>query len=355
MTGEARKKALHELKRLEKMPPSARRRGRPQRTWTGSSPHAVEQAHDRQRQDIEAAEAVHRRRPLRAGEVKERILEFLAVRKLTEPVARADFVPCGAAGCGQEFFGLARWRKRWDRHFVRFSLGGVRDEAEIRGHRRTYIGSMPGTIVQAMRQAGVRYPVLLLTRVDKMGAIPGDPASALLEVLDPGAKHGFADHYLEVPFDLSEVLFLTTANNVSYVHGRFWTAWRVVSLPGYTERGLAIARRHLLPKQKKAATATEPEHLQVSDNALGASLREYTREAGVRALERHWLRCVARRPGTCGQRGRVTDAGDGGRGNLERYLGPPRYRRPRRGAGDRVGSGRHGLAYTELGGDIMDV
>ena len=239
------------------------------------------------------------------------------------------------------------------RKFVRMSLGGVRDEAEIRGHRRTYVGALPGRIIQGMRQAGSRNPVFLLDEIDKMSSdFRGDPASALLEVLDPEQNHAFVDHYLEAPFDLSDVLFITTANVVWNIPRPLLDRMELITLSGYTEdEKVEIAKRHLLPKQRKDHGLTEA-NLEVSENVLRSIVREHTREAGVRNLERQLAticRKAAREIATGdAETVRVTTQ------NLHTYLGAPRYQWGKKNKEDQVGVAT-GMVYTEVGGDILPI
>lgn len=344
----AREKALHELRRLEKMPPTAAE-GVVVRTyldWLISLPWSKRTT---DRHSVETAERILDEEHYGLEKVKERIVEYLAVRQLTKGTRSPILCLVGPPGVGKT--SLARSiAKALDRKFVRLSLGGVRDEAEIRGHRRTYVGAMPGKVIQALRQAGTKNPVLLLDEIDKMQAdFRGDPAASLLEVLDPEQNHEFADHYLELPFDLSEVLFVTTANLAQMIPRPLLDRLEVISLSGYTaEEKLQIAKRHLVPKQLEEH-GLDKGRMRLSDNALRRLIGEYTRESGVRGLERaigSLCRKVAREVLSGKKRVAVNAQ------TLEKYLGRPRYRIELSEGRDRIGVAQ-GLAYTEYGGSLM--
>jgi ATP-dependent Lon protease len=286
------------------------------------------------------------------AKVKERIVEYLAVRKLKEKAKGPLLCFVGPPGVGKTSLGKSIARAL-GRKFVRLSLGGVKDEAEIRGHRRTYVGSMPGRIVQGIHQAGANNPVFMMDEVDKIGAdFRGDPSSALLEVLDPEQNNTFRDHYLGVPFDLSNVMFICTANMTDTIQAAFLDRMEVIHLPGYTEdEKLEIARRHLVPKQLEEH-GLSPEHLVFTDKVLKALINTYTREAGLRNLEREIAtvaRKVARRVAE-GETGtvRVTPAA------IPKYLGAPKILPEERLKRDSVGIAT-GLAWTATGGDVLFV
>jgi ATP-dependent Lon protease len=303
--------------------------------------------------------------------VKERIVEYLAVQKLrqrtqearqttaetgTAPVATAARMKgpilcfVGPPGVGKTSLGQSIARAM-NRKFVRISLGGVRDEAEIRGHRRTYIGSMPGRLVQALKSAGSSNPVLMLDEIDKISVgIQGDPAAALLEVLDPAQNHAFRDHFLEIPIDLSRVLFIATANQLGTIHPALLDRMEMIALSGYTEdEKVHIARQYLVPRQLEEH-GLDPAQIELTDGALRTVIREYTREAGVRTLERQ-IGAIARKVAA-----RVAaDAAHTARVDAEQvhdYLGPPRVRAETQFRTSRPGVAT-GLAWTETGGDVL--
>ncbi len=280
------KQAMREVDRLERMSQASPEYQmlRTYLDWLLEVPWSVT---TEDRLDPRAARVVLDEDHYDLDKIKDRIVEYLAVRKLKNDMKGPILCFAGPPGVGKTSLGQSIARAM-NRKFVRISLGGVRDEAEIRGHRRTYIGSMPGRLVQALKQAGSMNPVFMLDEIDKMqpGGFSGDPASAMLEVLDPAQNHTFRDHYLEVPVDLSKVLFIATANNLSSVHPALLDRMEIISLSGYTEEDKAhIARRYLVPRQMKEHGLPE-DGLDLTDGALSRVLREYTREAGVRGLER---------------------------------------------------------------------
>ncbi|TDO83391.1 ATP-dependent proteinase [Halanaerobium saccharolyticum] len=285
-------------------------------------------------------------------DVKERILEYLAVRKMAPAKKSPILCLVGAPGVGKTSLGRSIARAL-DRDFVRLSLGGIRDEAEIRGHRRTYIGSRPGRIINAMRDAGSKNPVFLLDEVDKMSSdFRGDPASALLEVLDPEQNKEFGDHYLEVPFDLSQVLFVTTANVAHTIPAPLLDRMELIEIPGYTEdEKLKIAEGHLLPKIYEDHGLKE-DQINISSNAILKVIREYTREAGVRNLERK-LAAITRKVAKEFVEGRDRKALVAVN-SVEKHLGLPDYEHQETNLENRVGVAT-GLAYNQAGGDILDI
>jgi ATP-dependent Lon protease len=284
--------------------------------------------------------------------IKERIIEFLAVRKLSPDSKGPILCFVGPPGVGKTSLGRSIARAL-DRKFLRLSLGGVRDEAEIRGHRRTYIGALPGRIIQGLSQAGTSNPVFMFDEVDKIGAdYRGDPSSALLEVLDPEQNKSFRDHYLGVTYDLSRVLFITTANVLDTIQPAFLDRMEVIRLSGYTlEEKISIARRHLLPKQLKE-NGLGPKSISFGDDALRTIVEDYTREAGLRNLEREIGACcrkVAVRMASGEKRlVRVTPK------VAREFLGIPKFQQDERLESDQVGAAT-GLAWTAVGGDILIV
>ena len=284
--------------------------------------------------------------------VKERIVEYLAVRKLKGDMKGPILCFVGPPGVGKTSLGQSIARSM-NRKFVRLSLGGIRDEAEIRGHRRTYIGSMPGRIVQGIKSAGSMNPVLMLDEIDKVSVgIQGDPAAALLEVLDPAQNHTFRDHYLEVPLDLSNVLFIATANQLGTIHPALLDRMELIPLSGYTEEEkIHIARMYLVPRQREEH-GLKPEQITIDDGALRRAIADYTREAGVRSLERQ-IGTIARKVAA-----RVATDADYvahvGEKDVPDYLGPTRFHSEGAFRLSRPGVAT-GVAWTEVGGDVLYV
>ncbi len=305
------------------------------------------------RVDLNEAIAVLHRDHAGLSKVKTRIIEFLSVLSLVKRMDGPVLCLVGPPGVGKT--SLARSiAESMNRQFVRVALGGVRDEAEIRGHRRTYIGALPGKIMHGIRKAGTSNPVFLLDEIDKMNSdFRGDPSAALLEVLDPEQNKAFNDHYLDLEYDLSKVLFICTANSLQQIPAPLQDRLEIVRLAGYSEtEKIAIARRHLVPKQVKAH-GLSPEQVVFSNDALSRIAREYTREAGVRAMERDLAavcRKVARRVVSKGPETRVRVSGP----TVEKMLGPPRFRRNQVSERDEIGF-VNGLAWTQNGGVMVPV
>jgi len=350
---EVKKKALHELGRYQRMQPGSPEAGviRTYLDWLLDLPWS-EKSQDTL--DLERTRAQLDADHYALADVKERILEFLAVQKLAGEEGAKGPILClvGPPGVGKTSLGRSV-AESMNRRFVRVSLGGVRDEAEIRGHRRTYVGALPGKIIQGMKKAGTVNPVFLLDEIDKLGADwRGDPASALLEVLDPEQNKAFQDHYLEVPYDLSRVFFIATANTTASIPRPLLDRMEVVEIPGYTPlEKVEIARRHLWPKVARRAGVADK--VRVSDEAIARIIEEYTEEAGVRNLERE-LAKVARRMAKAYLEAPWEGVREVVAKDLEQLLGVPRYRRDRREKAPLVGAAQ-GLAWTPVGGALLVV
>jgi len=352
MTKDAHEKADAELGRLEMMPPMSAETtvSRNYLEWLLSVPWKKKSKEVR---NIRAAEKILEEDHYGLEKIKERILEFLAVRQLVKVPKGSILCFVGPPGVGKTSLGRSIARAT-GRKFVRLSLGGVRDEAEIRGHRRTYIGALPGQILQMMKKAGTVNPVFLLDEVDKMSMdFRGDPSAALLEVLDPEQNSTFMDHYLDVEYDLSKVFFITTANVIHTIPQPLQDRMEILRLSGYTEpEKLEIAKRFLVRKQREAC-GLKPENLTFADDALRGVIRNYTREAGVRNLERevsNISRKVARKVVAEGPKLQVEVKGE----DLRDYLGVVKFRDTRAEEKNEIGLAV-GLAWTEVGGEILHI
>ncbi|HJU20437.1 MAG TPA: endopeptidase La [Stellaceae bacterium] len=350
LSKEAREKAAAELKKLKSMSPMSAEATvvRNYLDWLLSVPW---QDRTRIKRDIKAAEKVLNADHFGLEKVKERILEYLAVQQRMKKMKGPILCLVGAPGVGKTSLGKSVARAT-GRNFVRMSLGGVRDEAEIRGHRRTYIGSMPGKIIQGMKKAKSSNPLFLLDEIDKLGSDwRGDPSSALLEVLDPEQNSTFNDHYLEVDYDLSDVMFVTTANTLR-IPQPLMDRMEIIRIPGYTEdEKVEIARRHLTPKQLSAHGLKKNEWM-ITDDAVRDLIRYYTREAGVRNLEREIANLTRKaiKDILMKKAERITVT----RRNLAKYAGVRRFRFGEAEAEDMVGV-TTGLAWTEVGGELLTV
>ena len=350
LSKEARKKADKELKKLKQMPPMSAEStvSRNYLDWIVSVPWGKK---SRVHKDIRKAKAILDQDHYGLDKVKERILEYLAVQQRTNKVKGPVLCLIGPPGVGKTSLGQSI-AKATNRKFVRMSLGGVRDESEIRGHRRTYIGSMPGKIIQGMKKAEVVNPMFLLDEIDKMGSdMRGDPAAALLEVLDPEQNHTFNDHFMEVDYDLSDVMFVCTANGMS-MSQPLLDRMEVIRIAGYTEdEKMEIVKRHLLAKQMKAAGLKRDE-FKMSDTALRDLIRYYTREAGVRSLEREVANLCRKaiKEILMKSKKRVSITPK----SLEKYAGVRKHKFGEIDTQDRVGVVT-GLAYTESGGDLLSI
>jgi ATP-dependent Lon protease len=350
LSKEAREKATHELKKLRQMSPMSAEATvvRNYLDWLLSIPWNNK---SKIKKDLDFAQKVLDEDHFGLDKVKERIVEYLAVQGRANKLSGPILCLVGAPGVGKTSLGKSIARAT-GREFVRVSLGGVRDEAEIRGHRRTYIGSMPGKIIQSMRKAKKSNPLFLLDEVDKMGAdFRGDPSSALLEVLDPEQNHTFNDHYLEVDYDLSNVMFVTTANTLN-IPPALLDRMEVIRIAGYTEdEKVEIARRHLMPALL-GKHGLKPEEWSLDQEALLQVIRRYTREAGVRNLERELANLIRKavKELMAEKKDKVSVALD----NLEKYLGVPKFRYGEVEREDQVGVVT-GLAWTDAGGELLTI
>jgi ATP-dependent Lon protease len=351
MPKEAKKKAMNELNKLKMMSPMSAEATvvRNYIDWLADCPWKKK---TKISNDLSQAEQILNDDHYGLEKVKERILEYLAVQQRVKKLKGPILCLVGPPGVGKTSLGQSIARAT-NRKYTRMALGGVRDESEIRGHRRTYIGSLPGKVIQNLSKVGTRNPLFLLDEIDKMAAdFRGDPASALLEVLDPEQNHTFADHYLEVDFDLSDVMFVATANSMN-IPAALLDRMEVIRLPGYTEdEKVAIARNYLLPKQMENNGLKDNE-LQVSDSALHDIVRLYTREAGVRSLEREIAK-ICRKVVKSAVLKPTEKATSVSARNLEKYLGVHRFRYGEAEENDQVGL-VNGLAWTEVGGELLTI
>ncbi|MFJ7826955.1 endopeptidase La [Psychrobacillus sp. NPDC096623] len=351
LPAETKKNVLKELDRYEKLPTQAPESGviRNYIDWIVSIPwtNATED-----QLDIKRSERILDRDHEGLETVKERVLEYLAVRQLTKSLRGPILCLAGPPGVGKTSLAKSI-AESLGRNFVRISLGGVRDESEIRGHRRTYVGSMPGRIIQGMKKAGTINPLFLLDEIDKMSNdFRGDPSAAMLEVLDPEQNNSFSDHYIEETYDLSNVLFIATANDLSTIPGPLRDRMEIISIAGYTEiEKLSIAKNHLLPKQLKEHGLTKSQ-LQLKDDALLDVIRHYTREAGVRSLERV-IANLCRKAAlqiVSGDKKRVSITTK----SLENIIGKRKFRYGQAETENQIGVAT-GLAYTSVGGDTLQI
>ncbi len=350
MPPDAEEKAHKEIERLESMPPMSAEAtvSRNYLDWLISLPWTKK---SREKRDLKDAENILNEDHHGLEKVKERILEYLSIRQLVKNPKGVILGFIGPPGVGKSSLGKSIARAT-GRKFVRLSLGGVRDEAEIRGHRRTYIGAYPGRIIQMIKRGGTKNPVFLLDEVDKMSMdFRGDPASALMEVLDPEQNGTFLDHYIDTDFDLSQVMFIVTANMIDPIPKPLIDRMEIIRIPGYTEdEKLQIGRHFLLPKQMSAHGLSEA-NLRISDQSLQKLIRDYTREAGVRNLEREITTICRKVVKKVVQKGKSYKEKVSPK-NLESFLGIPKYRRSELDKQDEIGVAI-GMAWTEFGGELL--
>lgn len=351
MPSEIESKALKELDRLRKMPQFSPETGyiRTYLDWLVEVPWSQK---SESKINVKGAEKILNHDHYGLNKVKERILEYLSVHKLTGKIKGPILCFAGPPGTGKTSVGKSI-AKALGRKFVKVSLGGIRDEAEIRGHRRTYVGALPGRIIQAMKDAGEKNPVFMLDEIDKVGYdFRGDPSSALLEALDPEQNHSFSDHYLEVPYDLSDVMFITTANVLDTIPAPLRDRMEIIEFPGYTEEEkFHIAKNYLLPKQLESH-GLNVSRLVVNDSALKSAVSSYTREAGVRNLERE-LAAICRKVAREIAENKVKKT-EVSSTNLRKYLGPEKFEPWVTEKRDEIGIAT-GLAWTEAGGQVLSV
>ncbi len=351
MPKEVEKEAFRELNRLEQMHPDAAEASmvRTYLDWLVDMPWSKATTDSI---DLQKAKKVLDEDHYDLEKVKERILEYLSVRKLKKQMKGPILCFIGPPGVGKTSLGKSIARAL-GRKFVRISLGGIRDEAEIRGHRRTYVGALPGRVIQSIKQAGSNNPVFMMDEVDKIGTdFRGDPASALLEVLDPEQNNAFSDHYLNLPFDLSKVMFITTGNLTDPIPSALRDRMEVINIPGYTDQEkLEIARTFLLPRQMEE-NGIQPEKLEISDKAILQIISNYTQEAGLRNLERE-LASICRKVARKVAEGKKEKTKIHTK-NIHQFLGPPPFLPDEEQKKNEVGVAT-GLAWTEAGGDILHI